>query len=133
MYCLSNSVPYTFISPYLIIVLIICSTSSGPTFQLRLHHEYRLSAPILLFQLHEQSSFIFGNTLIDTSRNCSSVYGGRCRRLNRDCDGLDNLISLHAANTFAPLILKSYCLRIWSLMNSDVTYSFKELMKGHSV
>ena len=34
-----------------------------------------------------------------------------------DCNGLESLvISLHGANTFASLILKSYCLRIWWLV-----------------
>jgi hypothetical protein len=52
--------------------------------------------------------------LADTSINCSSVYGGICKRRNLDCKGLDSLvISLHVPNTFAPLILKSYCLRNW--------------------
>src|SRR5690242_4018116 len=47
------------------------------------------------------------------SRCCSSVYDDRCNRRNLDWEGFDNLvISLQAANTFAPLILKSYCLRI---------------------
>ena len=50
--------------------------------------------------------FNLGNTLAHTSRNCSSRNGGRCKRRNRDCNGLESLvISLHAANTFAPLIL----------------------------
>ena len=36
-------------------------------------------------------------------RNCSFVLGGKCRRLKRDCKGLDSrLISLQVANTLAP-------------------------------
>jgi hypothetical protein len=46
--------------------------------------------------------FNLGKTLTDTSKNCSSPYRGRCKRLNRDCNGLESLvISFHAANTFA--------------------------------
>jgi hypothetical protein len=61
--------------------------------------------------------FNFGNTLTDTCRNCSSVYGGRCSRRNRDCNGFDSrVISLQAAITLAPLILKSYCFLIWSTL-----------------
>src|SRR5215467_2232896 len=75
----------------------LCIHTAQPTFQLRLH----LSAPTLLFQLQDRFS-TWAKTLTDTSKNCSSLYRGKCKRLNQDCNGLESLvISLHAANTFA--------------------------------
>ena len=83
------------------------------TFQLRLHREYRLSGPILLLLWCEQFSTwaILWSLVLEIASRYMTAW--RCNRRNRDCKGLDNLvISLHAANTFAPLILKSYCLQI---------------------
>ena len=105
----------------LISVASICSTSSGPSF-FRTNFPIEITSRISPLWSHTAfpmilAIFNLGNTLIDTSRNCFSLYRCRCKRRNRDCKGLESLvISLHAPNTFAPLILKSYCLRIWSTL-----------------
>jgi hypothetical protein len=81
--------------PYLMIVLSICSISSGPSF-------FRTNFPIeITLRMSPRWShtafpiigpiFNLGKTLTDTSKNCSSPYRGRCKRLNRDCNGLKAL------------------------------------------
>ena len=111
------------IRPYLDIVSMICSISCGPSFfrikrpmdiQSRISPPFfQTAAPIYLAIL----LLVLGRTFSETSKNCSSVYLGKNRRLNLDCNGaLNLLISLHEANTLAFSILKSYWRLIWSTL-----------------
>jgi hypothetical protein len=83
-------------SPYFAKVFMIASISAGPSF-------FRMRFPMLMTSrispccfhtwapiIHAVVSLSLGNTLTATSKNCSSVYGGKNNLLNRDCNGLDS-------------------------------------------